>query len=1297
MIVDGLDEWVSDDAGRHAAAAVETFVESHSVAVIVTTRPYGLTHLTLGAGWNFARIAPLIANQQRKLAQVYFSIVAAGGEGEDAINSVAGMVDSFLSEIRSSPDLRAVSGIPLFMVLLIGLRLSTTRRLPERRFEVYDQAVQLLIADHPQRRRVAAAVTRVRDRLSERDTRAILDKVAYLSQNRGDISTISESVSHGDLVTTLTNPDYLGVGTASARDYANNILDIAEGELGLLVRKGPAEFGFLHRIIQEQLAAEYVADRLEPEEVKSLFVKHIGEPFWREVLLATIWRIKRPAELRCLVETIEKQVEETPAGMQAREFLAEIVFGEYGLPAEVIKRHAPILVDVADTHSYGTHRLRLMKAIFSGLNSTVTRSVVEACISRWAVLAIQPTANLVQSVSRLPADDRLSLAIDRVLLLSIGKPDISIAYTAAISIVKRCSNEGRGSISEHEALKEGLLGLISDPPSGICQSSALAALALGWRDDPVVDYAVHEARSHADANVRLVALADTVGVLSRILIDKGSNTSAEPLIESERNWLLSRLESTHTYLMHKELLAATIAQAMTGNQTDCDHLIKLMQKKTGLEQELIWKVALKAFPDDERIVNAVCELIRSEEHVFPLGSMMGYFEELRIYSPPSPHNPMIAQAIEDHLAKFGYKYKEVELFGLAAVDRGPIIRSALLDSLKISAFPYWISEALCQYFLQEEEVKLSLREMLLGDAIRASKIANVAPAVLDADSVVQRLLDILRQIKGKTKANARADIVTTALIEVCKANGITSGDIGEDIASQAIDLRTRSNRVLSGSTYDLAVAFYPTCTAKAALDALAGIENHFVTPFLEAYRDEPEEVYPFLNEAMCIIGSPPTQMRIYLCQLLSQKSISPDFVIAVTKHWPDEISGRNKSYASLAYHRALFDARNEGIVSDEEWEHAKAVLRREASCYGPDYESRRRAAWVGMSVLSDWSMVDGLTETIGNPCPVSVSLGDGWVKPDTVLLQQVASRWRDLHVHFGSDFLSRLSGIRGHNSLHQVWAGLSVVAAQYPEVERELESAIEDKPELLEEEPILLWFLSRPQCNSEMAAEVLVASLCHAKNNLRELADALITEPERIGIDRNSLLHRLESVASAHPLEGGYGNRPLEALAVAFPGHNLVKVAWEKIKKDQESKNECQRLHIHPQTFLAVAYSEVSSEEVLKLLRRNLTWLKQTDQAHYNEALTRHLSSRLRRDSNAAQMIAEAIVSSDTTDAEAAELASLLSVSLPLSEEVLENLKQRLKIQMDSKLAPIVQDRVLSVSLSARNLLTKVIEASGNR
>lgn len=151
----------------------------------------------------------------------------------------------------------------------------------------------------------------------------------------------------------------------------------------------------------------------------------------------------------------------------------------------------------------------------------------------------------------------------------------------------------------------------------------------------------------------------------------------------------------------------------------------------------------------------------------------------------------------------------MELSGLAAVDRGPIMKRMLMTGLKTEPFPHWISRALCRYFLQDEDVKLVLQEVLLGDEVLASKVANVAPVVLDSDNAIKWSLDILREINDKLKKDrARADIVVHALIEVCKAKGLTSGDVGFDIASQAIGMISKPDLVTIDPTYEIVVFIY---------------------------------------------------------------------------------------------------------------------------------------------------------------------------------------------------------------------------------------------------------------------------------------------------------------------------------------------------------------------------------------------------------------------------------------------------------------------------------------------------------
>ena len=193
LVVDGLDEWISDEAGQYCLAALQTFADAHAVPLVVSTRPYGLDRLRLGADWTHAKIAPLTPRQQRLLASHYFHASVGADDSPSPVGVVERSVDDFLAQVRSVSDLRAISGIPLFLVLLVGLRLSSNARLPAGRFEVYDRAVQLFVADHPAQRRKAAAVTAPLQGLRDVQLRRVLARIAFESQRRGDLATLPEA------------------------------------------------------------------------------------------------------------------------------------------------------------------------------------------------------------------------------------------------------------------------------------------------------------------------------------------------------------------------------------------------------------------------------------------------------------------------------------------------------------------------------------------------------------------------------------------------------------------------------------------------------------------------------------------------------------------------------------------------------------------------------------------------------------------------------------------------------------------------------------------------------------------------------------------------------------------------------------------------------------------------------------------------------------------------------------------------------------------------------------------------
>ncbi|MCA1673162.1 MAG: hypothetical protein LC799_13500 [Actinobacteria bacterium] len=177
----------------------------------------------------------------------------------------------------------------------------------------------------------------------------------------------------------------------------------------------------------------------------------------------------------------------------------------------------------------------------------------------------------------------------------------------------------------------------------------------------------------------------------------------------------------------------------------------------GPDLDLVWSVALTGFPDDERVVRALAEQLRLKEHSWPMLRLADDGRLARAYGEGTTHRDFVAQAIEDHLERFGGEYRERTLFELAAIDHGPRMRQALLRDLSSASFPHWAAGALSEHFRDDAEVTATLRHALDGDAVRASMVANAAPRVFNAKEAVDRLLALLRELSpGGWKGRARS-------------------------------------------------------------------------------------------------------------------------------------------------------------------------------------------------------------------------------------------------------------------------------------------------------------------------------------------------------------------------------------------------------------------------------------------------------------------------------------------------------------------------------------------------------------
>ena len=491
------------------------------------------------------------------------------------------------------------------------------------------------------------------------------------------------------------------------------------------------------------------------------------------------------------------------------------------------------------------------------------------------------------------------------------------------------------------------------------------------------------------------------------------------------------------------------------------------------------------------------------------------------YQVGSRHNGRVAEAVEDLVDQRDGSRPILEyvLPGLAAVDRGPKMKKLLLKHLTGSSFPHWAAHALAEHFSDDPEVRAALRAALMNDPVRASKVATAATTVLPAEEVIPRLLAILRELQDSPRAgSARYDIVAAALVQASREHDTGLGPEREAIAEEALTLMpSMHDPAHDDPRYEIAAAFHPSKASTTMLADLANAHSRPLVSYLRVFRGDPAQTRSLLGEAEAIFCSLPAHLRARVCQSLADGATAPELVLRLTSRWADEVSELNKSIASLAYHRGLRQAKEDGHVDDSTWNAALTHLGEQASCYGPDHEARRRGAWVGICVFGDWSALEGRVETIGEAHPVGVSLVDEMHGPDRTLLRQIASRWEDLRSEFGDMLLPRLSGTREQEPRRDAWDALALVAHQNTTLLQELDDAIAEDPRILESNGALTWFVTRGDKSADTLVDVLVSHLQSHDGHGSSPASVLLADPERIGLRRQALQGRLENTLSERP------------------------------------------------------------------------------------------------------------------------------------------------------------------------------------
>jgi len=282
VLLDGVDEVASLPTRQRVARLVERFTLAYPHnRYVVTSRIVGYSGgVRLGTDYAVTTVRDFSDADVERFVRGWnraVEVVLAGGATPYALREAERQAETLLSAIRGNERVRELAVNPLLLTV-IALVQRYRAALPERRVELYEEAIEVLLVQWDAVKGLSATAVLQGLELDAGDRRALLEPVALwmMEQHRREIEL-------DDLRRQLAQPFYaLLKDWRLAAKAVDGFVQLINERSGLLAERGEGVYAFSHLTFQEHLAARAVADR---DDYLAYTLDRLGDSWWREVAL----------------------------------------------------------------------------------------------------------------------------------------------------------------------------------------------------------------------------------------------------------------------------------------------------------------------------------------------------------------------------------------------------------------------------------------------------------------------------------------------------------------------------------------------------------------------------------------------------------------------------------------------------------------------------------------------------------------------------------------------------------------------------------------------------------------------------------------------------------------------------------------------------------------------------------------------------------------------------------------------------------------------------------------------------
>jgi hypothetical protein len=1045
LFLDGLDEWTSEDAARIALTQLRVLAEENGVTVVATSRPDGFRPLAADLKtWTTADLAPLSREQQVELASRWYIHLGAPEQSEATSTKATAEIArrqavSAVNVISRLPNAQGLAEVPLLFCALLLLRLQNVE-LPGNRFRAYQLLTQQLMVIHPKSRRAAAQMTaQPAFQLRDDELERVYSFLAFQVHQDSRSGLVTAIVAQRHLEHALVDETLgIGYGHQDAVKLARQLVDIGESVSGILVRRSPSELGFFHRSLQEHLASVHLAGRPHHEQLL-LVETNAAAPHWREVILAFIGTARSGELVEQTLGAVRKALgsAEPLECLRLEELLAAIGAGPSPCPTGVRRSILEATASTIETGWHPGHRQHLLTMLLSGIGLQSVRSVLLPKLQDWFPERVWYREPILTALRGWPPDEAW-----RHLSFALRCDDPGLQLIAAEEIARRW----KGDTTTLDLLRD----IARQPGPPMTRAAVLKAWLDGWAPDSDFVSLLTGEGANLSNELQLIGLLQAVA--------SGART---PDI---RDRLARSLNFSGVHYSWRRVALAPLIESWRGDSGLRDLCISSLDVRSRDDDapslDDAWTILFEAFGGDDVVADAIIRELDDRYQSFGGvdWSRLAHFRD----------HPRLLERLETWFGNPG-PLAETRLAGAAQVGRTATAKNALLNQLALNG-SFWAARGLLDgWGMSDVDVSARLISIINGNNLVAGGIGFLLPRIIDDPlRCYERLLELLRD-----RAVDRTDFVVTGLDLLGRLRN------NPEVIEAILDRVNGERTLWDSALVEMAIRRAPNHFGVKAL-ALAEMSRHDC-PF-SAIAEGFSHDEDMRHLVARVLRPLPDEFRLSIADELLHSAPLDVGVAAICEDY------RGDRVAEVATSAAILLFRDRASQSGLRDEHIE-YLRRELCCAGPDYESRRQAAYGASLEIDRPELIDQGAEIYGEARMLRITLSSSR-DPNRVLIQQVLSRWDSLQARYPDRVLVRLSGradsgpqVSDQDLSDDDWSQIADQADAYPAARAELDKYLASRsPEPLPS--TLLRYLARREPRSQRLREHCVQALGNDANNM---------------------------------------------------------------------------------------------------------------------------------------------------------------------------------------------------------------------